>query len=209
MAKKNRTLDKIIDGIILALKVVGSNDLFFGIFLILEGLCAMFFWDFFPVFVALSVVIIFSFAIEWFFDIIRHRRTVWSVLQQICITLILAALIFFCFLMLFDDKFRIEFDRIIICITTIVDGIKKLQHTIKVEKNPLPRTIFIILSLIVINYGIVYGVLSGAVVNIFTTTMHGVVFIICGVIDIWFYMRAQNNKKFNPEPKQTKKLNKS
>ena len=40
--KKNRKIDKIIDGIILVLKVVGKNDLFFGIFLILERICTMF-----------------------------------------------------------------------------------------------------------------------------------------------------------------------
>lgn len=64
--KKNRKIDKIIDGIILVLKVVGKTTYFFWHFphpgedLYYVRLGA------FSIFVILSVVIIFSFAIECF-----------------------------------------------------------------------------------------------------------------------------------------------
>ena len=192
--KKYPRLNRVIDNLISALKIAGNSDLFLGIFIILEGLSLIFIPAIFPIFIALSILIAFAFAIELFFDLARHKRTIRSVLQQICITLILATLILYCFLMVFDDIFRLNVDRILVCATTIADGIKNLIKTIKIEKQPTPRTIFILLSLVYINYGAVYCFLGGET-NFFTTTMHGVVFIFCGLTDIWIYLRNPKNKR--------------
>ena len=186
-------LDRFIDGFISVLKIAGSSDLFLGIFVVLEGFSLIFVRELFPAFVVLSIMIAFAFAIEWFFDIIRHRRTVWSVLQQICITLILAALITYCLLMIFDDLFRLNIDRVLVCATTIADGIKNLVHTIKVERRLVPRIIFILLSLVYINYGLVYCFLGGGEISLFDTVMHGIVFIFCGLTNIWLYYRDPKN----------------
>ena len=188
-------LDKFIDGAIAAFKIAGSSDLFLGIFLILEGISLAYVRALFPVFVVLSIIIAFAFAIEWFFDIIRHRRTVWSVLQQICITLILVALAVYCFLMIFDDLFRLNVDRVLVCATTIADGIKNLIHTIKVEKSLVPRIFFIILSIMYINYGVAYCLMGGGEISIFNTLMHGAVFTFCGATNIWLYYRDPENKE--------------
>ena len=64
--KKNRKIDKIIDGIILVLKVVGKNDLFFWHFPHPGGDPYYVRLGAFSIFIILSVVIILSFAIEWF-----------------------------------------------------------------------------------------------------------------------------------------------
>ena len=187
-------LNRFIDGFIRALKVAGSSDLFLGIFIILEGLSLMIAPGIFPVLIVLSVLIAFAFAIEWFFDIFRLKRTVWSVLQQICILLIVLALCFFGFLMLFDGHFRFNADRILVCSTTIADGIKNLIHTIKVEKKLLPRIILILLNLVYINYGAVYLFVGGDPTSFYNTTMHGVVFMFCGFTNIWLYCRDPKNK---------------
>lgn len=194
--KSNPTkLDKFIDGAISAFKTAGSSGLFLGVFLILEGISLAYVRALFPIFVVMSIIIAFAFAIEWFFDIIRHRRTVWSVLQQICIVLILAALAVYCFLMIFDDYFRLNVDRVLVCATTIADGTKNLVHTIKVEKNILPRIVFIALSVMYINYGLSYLLLGGGEISLFNTVMHGFVFVLCGITDIWLYYRDPKNKE--------------
>ena len=185
-------LDRFIDGFIRALKVAGSSDLFLGIFVILEGLSLIFVPVLFPVFIVLSIMVAFAFAIEWFFDIIRHRRTVWSTLQQICIVAILAALIVYAFLMIFDDLFRLNADRVLVAATTIADGIKNLVHTIKIEKRFWPRLFLILLNLVYINYGVIYCFLGGEV-NFFTTTMHGIVFTFCGFTNVWLHYLDPKN----------------
>ena len=197
-------VDRFIDGFIRALKIAGGSDLFLGIFVVIEGFSLIFVPALFPACIALSIIIAFTFAIEWFFDIIRHRRTVWSVLQQICIVLILIALIVYCFLMIFDDLFRLNIDRVLVSATTIGDGLKNLIHAVKVEKRIIPRIICILLSLVYINYGIIYCFLGGEV-NFFTTIMHGVVFIFCGLTNVWLYYRDPKNKDSIKKPSEYRK----
>ena len=191
-----------MDSFIRVLKIVGNSDFFLGLFLIVEGLCLILAQALFPVCVVISILIAFTFAIEWFFDIIRHRRNVWSVLQQICILIILILLIVYCFLMIFDERFNNEVIRVIVSATTIADGIKNLIRTIKDEKAIVPRVIFIILNAVCINYGIVFIFLGGAMTNFFTTTMHGVVFIYCGLTDLWLFFRGPKYQSIKSKNKK-------
>ena len=181
--------DKIIDSSISALKVVGKNDLFFGLFLILEGLSLLFVQWLFPLFIALSILIAYAFALEWLVNVMRHDYTIWNVIERILIVWILIGLLIYCGFMIFNADFRINVDRVIVCATTVIDGIKNLFQVLKIEKRRGWRNMFMIFSLLCITYGIVYGILGGAEANIFTTTMHGIVFIFCGAPDIWIYLR--------------------
>ncbi len=190
MTKRHDKLDKIIDGIILALKVVGGNSLFFGIFLILEGLSLIFAPSIFPIFVVLSIMIAFAFAIEWFFNVLRSPRTVWNIIQRIFIIILIIALLVYCGFMIFDELFRFNVDRVIVCATTIIDGTKNLLHVSKTEHQPTLRKVFSAFCIICISYGAIYGIVGGAEANIFTTTLHGIVFIFCGLTDIWLFVRA-------------------
>ena len=202
MSTKTQKVNRFIDGFIAALKKAGDSDLFFGIFLILEGLSLMIAPPIFVVFVVISILIVFAFAIEIFFDIIRHRRTVQSKIQQICFIAILIVLAIYGILMLIDGKFRLNVDRLIVCGTTIADGIKNLIHSVKIEKRLIPRIIMIIMCLICINYGVVYLFLGGTDAITFTTTMHGVIFIFCGIINLWLFQQDPLKKRLEKSSKK-------
>ena len=64
MSTKTQKVNRFIDGFIAALKKAGDSDLFFGIFLILEGLSLMIAPPIFVVFVVISILIVFAFAID-------------------------------------------------------------------------------------------------------------------------------------------------
>ena len=85
--------DVIIDNTIKALKTIGHNDALFGAFLIAEGLSLIFAMWLFPVFVTLSILIAYAFAIEWFFGVLRGERTTWNIIQRILIIVIIIALL--------------------------------------------------------------------------------------------------------------------
>lgn len=195
-------MDKFIDGAISVLKKAGASDLFLGIFVVVEGFVLIFARDFFPILIILSIGMAFAFAIEWFVNVIRQRkRTFECIVQQIFIIIILIALIVYCCLMIFDSNFRLNVDRVLVCTTTIADGIKNLFRTIKVEKQPKPRKIFVTFSALYISYGVAYFFLGGGDANFFNTTMHGVVFILCGLTNIWLVYRGHKNKKLVKENK--------
>ena len=195
--KRASKLDKIIDETIYILKVAGSSDLFLGIFFILEGISLIAFPAFFPVLIVLSILIAFAWAIEWFFKVVRHRRTFLNILQRILIVIILAALAFYCFLLIFDDFFRINMDRVLVCTTTVADGIKNLINTLKMEDRTAPRTTLTVFSAAYICYGIAYLFFGGSDATFFTTTMHGIVFIFCGLTNVWLSSISPIRKKRN------------
>ena len=189
-------MDKFIDGVISVLKKAGASDLFLGIFVVAEGFVLIFARDFFPIMIILSICMAFAFVIEWLVDVIRqHRHTTWNIFQRILAILALIALAVYCGLMIFNDQFRLNVDRVLVCATTVMDGVKNLFHTIKIEKQPKPRKIFITFSAMYIAYGVAYGFLGGGDVNFFNTTMHGVVFILCGLTNIWLVYRGYRSKK--------------
>lgn len=185
----HETRDKLIDGSIKVLKLIGSNSMFFGIFLIAEGISLIFAPTLFPVFIALSILIAYAFALEWFVNVIRGEKSLWNVIQRAVIFLLIIALIIYCGFLIFNADFRIGVDRVIVCATTILDGTKNLIHSIRTESRHLTlRKAFIGASSICILYGIIYGIVGGAEANIFTTTVHGVVFIFCGLTNLWLYI---------------------
>ena len=195
MQKQVRKRDKIIDGSIKVLKIIGRNGLFFGLFLVLEGLSLIFKREWFPFFIAVSILIAYAFAIEWFFDVLRAERSFWITVQRILIVVLIIALLIYCGFMIFNADFRITVDRVIVCATTTLDGMKNLVRVMKSEYNPTLRKIFIAFSLVCVVYGIIYGILGGAEANLFTTTLHGIVFIFCGLTDIWLFVREKQQEK--------------
>ena len=201
--------DRFIDGFINALKISGSSDLFLGIFIIIEGLCLIFAPSLFVVCIVIGTLIGFTYVIELFFDIVRGRLKVRSLLQQICIILILIVAGIFLVLMAFDPKLVLNVDRIAVCVTTIVDGVKNLVDINKLEKHILPRVIFATLSLVYINYGIVYAFLGGDSTSFFGTVMHGVVFIFLGVTDLWFYNHVSKTRRLSEPSGAENKCKKS
>ena len=202
-------INRFLDGFVNSLKISGSSDLFLGIFIILEGLCLIFAPSLFGICIVIGTVIGFTWLIELIVDIIRGRQKVRSLLQQILIILILLVAGVFLILMLIDSRLALNVDRIAVCVTTIIDGIKNLIDTNKYEKRLPLRVFFSVLSLVYINYGIIYLFIGGdGMTSFFTTGMHGVVFILLGLTDLWFYYcvtktrrlpesSAGNHKKIN------------
>ena len=189
-------LARFLDGFVNALKISGSSDLFLGIFIILEGLCLIVAPSLFTIFIIIGTIIGFTWLIELIVDIIRGRQKVRSLLQQILIILILLVAGFFLILMLIDSRLALNVDRLSVCITTIIDGVKNLIDTNKYGKKFLPRFLFNILSLIYINYGLIYLFIGGdSLTSFFTTTMHGVVFILLGLTDLWFYRSVSKTRR--------------
>ena len=199
--KKNTNLfNKFLDGFVNALKISGSSDLFLGIFIILEGLCLIFAPSLFGICIAIGTIIGFTWLIELIVDIIRGRQKVRSLLQQILIILILVIAGIFLILMLFDSRLALNVDRIAVCVTTIIDGIKNLIDANKYEKRLFPRILLSILSLVYINYGLIYLFMGGdGLTSFFTTSMHGVVFILLGLTDLWFYYFVTKTRR-SPKP---------
>ena len=201
--KKNSSnfLGRFLDGFVNSLKISGSSDLFLGIFIILEGLCLIFAPSLFSVCIIIGTMIGFTWLIELIVDIIRGRQKVRSLLQQILIILILLVAGFFLILMLIDSRLVLNVDRIAVCVTTIIDGIKNFIDTNRYGKRILPRVFFSILSLVYINYGLVYSFMGGdGLTSFFTTTMHGVVFILLGSTDLWFYYFVTKTRRLPKEP---------
>lgn len=180
--------DRFLDGFVNALKISVNSDLFLGIFIVLEGLCLLFAPSLFTICIVIGTIIGFAWLIELIVDIIRRRQKVRSLLQQILIILILLVAGVFLVLMLLDSRLALNVDRIAVCTTTIIDGVKNLIDINKYEKRPLPRILFSVLSLVYINYGLIYSFMGGGgLTSFFTTSMHGVVFILLGITDLWFY----------------------
>lgn len=197
-------LNRFLDGFVNSLKISGSSDLFLGIFIILEGLCLLFAPSLFTICIIIGTVIGFTWLIELAVDIINGRKKVRSLLQQILIILILIIAGIFLILMLIDNRLVLNVDRIAVCVTTIIDGIKNLIDANKYEKRILPRIFFSILSLVYINYGAIYLFLGGdGMTSFFTTGMHGIVFIFLGLTDLWFYYFVTKTRRL-PEPKDHK-----
>ena len=189
---KTTFFDRFIDGFIDALKISGRSDLFLGTFIIIEGFCLLIAPQIFPICIAIGTLIGFTWLIELAFDIIRGKKKIRNALQQICIILILIIAGFFLILMLIDSRLMLNVDRIAVCVTTI-----------KYEKRPLPRVFFSILSLVYINYGLIYSFMGGdGLSSFFTTGMHGVVFILMGSTDLWFYYNLTKTRRM---PKPSKK----
>ena len=181
--------DKIIDGSIKVLKMIGGSNLFFGTFLIAEGLSLIFAITLFPFFIALSILIAYAFALEWLVNVLRGEKNLWNVIQRVIIFLLMIALLIYCGFLIFNADFRIGVDRVIVCATTILDGTKNLVHSIRTESHHLNlRKAFIGASAICILYGVIYGIVGGAEANIFTTTLHGIIFIFCGFTNVWLYI---------------------
>ena len=193
------TKDRIIDGVVKALKAIGHSNLLFGTFLIAEGLSLIFAPSLFPIFITLSILIAYAFAIEWFFNVIRGEKTLWNIIQRVFIVIIIIALLVYCGFMIFDEVFRLSVDRVIVSATTIGDGSKNLYQSFKIEKRRRARLFFSISSGLAILYGVIYAIVGGAEANIFTTTIHGVIFVLCGLTNLWFYIRnrrpSQNLEK--------------
>lgn len=180
---------RVIDETISTLKVVGQSDLYFGIFLILEGLSLIYLPGVFPIFVVLSILIAYAFAFEWFFSVIRAEKSFWNVAQRFIIIILLITLAIYCFHMIFNEDFRSNVDRVLVAATTIADSIKNLVHIRKIEEKEVPRKIFTVFSALCMLYGAAYGILGVREANLFTTTMHGMVFILLGLCDIWYFIR--------------------
>ena len=112
----------------------------------------------------------------------------------------------FLILMQIDSRLALNVDRITVCATTIIDGIKNLIDTNKYEKRLLPRILFSILSLVYINYGLIYSFMGGdGLTSFFTTTMHGVVFIFLGITDLWFYYFVTKTRRLSKTPSSNHK----
>ena len=181
-------LGRFLDGFVDSLKISGNSDLFLGIFIILEGLCLILAPSFFTICIIIGTIIGFTWLIELVIDIIRGRKKIRSLLQQILIILILIIAGTFLIIMLFDNRLVLNVDRIAVCATTIIDGIKNLIDANRYEKRILPRILISILSLVYINYGFIYLFIGGdGLTSFFTTNMHGAVFIFLGLTDLWFY----------------------
>ena len=199
--KQPNLFDRFLDGFVDSLKISGRSDLFLGIFIILEGLCLIFAPSFFIVCIVIGTMVGFTWLIELVVDIIRGRKKVRSLLQQILIILILVIAGFFLILMLLDGRLALNVDRIAVCATTIIDGIKNLIDTNKYEKRLLPRIFFSILSLVYINYGLIYSFMGGdGLTSFFTTGMHGAVFIMLGMTDLWFYYFVTKTRRLPKSP---------
>ena len=213
MAKDSKTnntsfLGRFLDGFVNSLKISGNSDLFLGIFIILEGLCLIFTPSLFTICIVIGTIIGFTWLIELVVDIIRGRQKVRSLLQQILIILILLIAGFFLVLMLLDGRLALNVDRIAVCVTTIIDGVKNLIDTNKYEKRLLPRILFSILSLVYINYGLIYSFMGGdGLTSFFTTSMHGVVFILLGLTDLWFYYFVTKTRRLPKTPTDNHKNN--
>ena len=206
---KTTFFDRFIDGFIDALKISGRSDLFLGTFIIIEGFCLLIAPQFFPICIAIGTLIGFTWLIELAFDIIRGKKKIRNALQQICIILILIIAGFFLILMLIDSRLMLNVDRIAVCVTTIIDGVRNLIDINKYEKRPLPRVLFSILSLVYINYGLIYSFMGGdGLSSFFTTGMHGVVFILMGSTDLWFYYYLTKTRRMPKPSKKEKKTNK-
>ncbi|MBQ8992020.1 hypothetical protein IJ090_01125, partial [Candidatus Saccharibacteria bacterium] len=78
--------------------------------------------------------------------------------------------------------------RVIVSFTTVIDGATNLIQSTKIEKRRTFRRILVGASAACILYGIIYGIVGGAEANIFTTTLHGIVFILCGFTNLWLYV---------------------
>ena len=205
--KEPSLFERFLDGFVNSLKISGSSDLFLGIFVILEGLCLIFAPSLFVICIVIGAMIGFTWLIELVVDIIRGRKKVRSLLQQILIILILLVAGFFLILMLIDERLVLNVDRIAVCSTTIIDGIKNLIDINKNEKRILPRIIFSILSLVYVNYGLIYSFMGGdGMTSFFTTGMHGVVFIFLGATDLWIYFFVTKTRRL-PEPSDSKAKN--
>ena len=193
---KKNFLYRFLDGFVNALKLSGNSDLFLGVFIILEGLCLIFAPSLFPVFIIIGTVIGFTWLIELVVDIITGRQRIRSILQHICILLILLISGCFAILLLFDSRLMISVDRIAVTTTTIIDGFRNMNDIYKFEKRSLPRFIVTLLCLVYINYGLAYAFLGGdGLTSFFTTTMHGVVFIFLGLTDLWFYFFVTKTRR--------------
>lgn len=95
-----------------------------------------------------------------------------------------------------DSRLALNVDRIAVCVTTIIDGVKNFLDANKYEKRILPRIFFSILSLVYINYGLVYLFIGGdGMTSFFTTGMHGFVFISLGLTDLWFYFFVSKTRR--------------
>ena len=176
----------------------------------MEGLCLLFAPSFFGICIAIGTMIGFTWLIELIVDIIRGRQKVRSLLQQILIILILLIAGFFLILMLLDSRLVLNVDRIAVCVTTIIDGIRNLIDANKYEKRILPRIFFSILSLVYINYGLIYSFMGGdGLTSFFTTTMHGVVFILLGLTDLWFHYFVTQTRRLPKESTDSSKKNSS
>ena len=198
--------EKFLDGFVNSLKISGSSDLFLGLFLILEGLCLIFTPSLFIICIIVGTMLGFTWLIELIVDIIRGRQKVRSLLQQILTILILLIAGLFLILMQIDSRLALNVDRITVCATTIIDGIKNLIDTNKYEKRLLPRILFSILSLVYINYGLIYSFMGGdGLTSFFTTTMHGVVFIFLGITDLWFYYFVTKTRRLSKTPSSNHK----
>ncbi|MBQ8991868.1 hypothetical protein IJ090_00300, partial [Candidatus Saccharibacteria bacterium] len=149
--------DKAIDRTIKILKTIGRNNLLFGTFLIAEGLSLIFARAVFPVFVTLSILIAYAFALEWLVGVLRGERTFWNVFQRVLIVIILIALLIYCGFIIFDENFRVNVDRVIVSFTTVIDGATNLIQSTKIEKRRTFRRILVGASAACILYGIIYG----------------------------------------------------
>ena len=106
--------------------------------------------------------------------------------------------------MLLGSRLMLNVDRIAVCTTMIIDGVKNLIDANKYEKRIIPRIILSILSLIYINYGLIYSFMGGdGLTSFLTTGMHGVVFIFMGITDLWFYYFVTKARRIKP-PKPPK-----
>ena len=204
--KNSSFFNRFLDGFVNSLKISGSSDLFLGIFIILEGICLILAPSLFVICIAIGTMIGFTWLIELIVDIIRGRQKVRSLLQQILIVLILLIAGVFLILMLIDSRLALNVDRIAVCTTTIIDGVKNFIDTNKYGKRLIPRILFSILSLVYINYGLVYLFLGGdGLTSFFTTNMHGVVFILLGLTDLWFYFFVTKTRRLPNSPNSKKR----
>ena len=195
-----------MNGFMSALKISENSDLFLGIFIILEGICLIFNPSLFPICIIIGTVIGFAWLIELIYDIIKGKKRVRSLLQQMCILIVLLVSGFFLVLMLIDSRLSLNIDRIAVCSTTIIDGVRSLIDAIRYEKRIVPKIIICVLCLVYINYGLVYSFMGGdGLTSFFTTGMHGVVFICLGLTDIWFYYLLPFNRRL---PKSDKNRDK-
>ena len=191
----HETRDKIIDFSIKALKAIGGSNLLFGTFLVAEGLSLIFAPVLFPIFIALSILIAYAFALEWLFNVLRGEKSLWNIIQRIFIVILIIALLVYCGFLIFDANFRIGVDRVLVSATTIADGIKNLRQSFKIEKRRNYRLFFSISSTLAILYGVIYAIVGGAEANFFTTTIHGVIFILCGLTNLWFYVHRNRQQE--------------
>lgn len=186
---EHSTRDKIIDGFIKFLKMVAGSNLFFGTFLIAEGLAMIFAMNLFPLFIVFSILMAYAFALEWLVKVLRGEKTLWNKIERGIIVIIIIGLLIYCGFLIFNADFRIGVDRVIVCATTIIDGAKNLIHSMRAKSNNLAfRRTFIGASVACILYGAIYGIVGGAEANIFTTTLHGIIFIFCGATNLWIYI---------------------